>query len=383
MTSSHSKLDQLLERTVVIAAPRDTVFRFFTDSARWAAWWGSGSTIDAKPGGDVTIRYPDGTLAVGKVVEVARPEQIVFTYGYASGQPIGPGESRVTITLETARGGTLLRLRHAFAEAKARDQHAQGWRYQLSLFSNAVADQVHARAVDTIDAWYALWAETDAAKRHDTIARLCAPSVMLRDRHSYIEGAAELDAQIVGAQQFSAGVRMDRRGEVQHCQGVVLGRWAVLDRDGKQRGTGSNVFELDVEGRITSVAWGSGTARRAESSCILTREEAGRTASERRPTPSEGCPTASGGCPTASERCPTASGRCPPASGGGQTASGGGQTASGGGQTASEACPTPSEDGQTASEDVPPPSEAGPTPSEAGPPPFGPPPATSKSARSR
>ncbi len=44
-----------LDRTVLIVADVDTVFRYFTDSARWAAWWGAGSTIDARPGGHVRI----------------------------------------------------------------------------------------------------------------------------------------------------------------------------------------------------------------------------------------------------------------------------------------------------------------------------------------
>ena len=71
---THSALPPLphhLDRTVVIEAPRDIVFRFFTDQARWAAWWGAGSTIDAKPGGKLLIRYPDGTEVSGEVLEVA------------------------------------------------------------------------------------------------------------------------------------------------------------------------------------------------------------------------------------------------------------------------------------------------------------------------
>ena len=36
---------------VRIEADRETVFRYFTDSGRWAAWWGAGSTIDPRPGG--------------------------------------------------------------------------------------------------------------------------------------------------------------------------------------------------------------------------------------------------------------------------------------------------------------------------------------------
>ena len=39
-----------LDRTVVIRARPETVFGFFTDSGRWAAWWGAGSTIDPQAG---------------------------------------------------------------------------------------------------------------------------------------------------------------------------------------------------------------------------------------------------------------------------------------------------------------------------------------------
>ena len=65
-----------LDRTVVIEAPREIVFRFFTDQARWAAWWGAGSTIDAKPGGKLLIRYPEGTEVAGEVLEVVSPQTL-------------------------------------------------------------------------------------------------------------------------------------------------------------------------------------------------------------------------------------------------------------------------------------------------------------------
>jgi len=55
------------------------VFGYFTDSAHWAAWWGAGSTIDARAGGRVLIRYPNGVQVSGEVIEVAEPERIVFT----------------------------------------------------------------------------------------------------------------------------------------------------------------------------------------------------------------------------------------------------------------------------------------------------------------
>src|SRR5580698_9573034 len=121
------ELPYQLDRTILIKAEPETVFRFFTDSARWAGWWGAGSTIDARPGGKVYIRHPGGVETVGEVLEVRPPERIAFTYGYATGQPIPPGGSEVTIDLEPDPAGTRLRLRHAFAEAAQRDPHVQGW----------------------------------------------------------------------------------------------------------------------------------------------------------------------------------------------------------------------------------------------------------------
>ncbi len=65
-----TSLPHRLDRTVAIQASRQTVFRFFTDQTRWATWWGAGSTIDARPGGQLRIRYPDGTEVSGEVIEL-------------------------------------------------------------------------------------------------------------------------------------------------------------------------------------------------------------------------------------------------------------------------------------------------------------------------
>jgi uncharacterized protein YndB with AHSA1/START domain len=77
-------LSSRLDRTLVIHAPRDIVFRFFTDTPRWASWWGAGSTIDPRPGGRMFIRHPNGAEVTGEVLELQTPEQIVFTFGYVS-----------------------------------------------------------------------------------------------------------------------------------------------------------------------------------------------------------------------------------------------------------------------------------------------------------
>jgi uncharacterized protein YndB with AHSA1/START domain len=242
-----------LDRTLVIAAPPPAVFAYFTDPARWAAWWGEGSDIDARPGGRVLIRYPNGVEASGEVIDVAPPSRIVFTYGYASGRPIGPGASRVTIELSPAGDGTRLVLSHAFADAAVRDEHVQGWRYQLSVFANLVADAAHANAQSLVDAWFDAWADTDAARRARQLASLAAADVRVRDRFSCIEGVGELDAHIAASQRFMPGYRMQRTGAPRHCQGTVLADWTASGPDGQPRAQGTNVFALGADGRIASV----------------------------------------------------------------------------------------------------------------------------------
>lgn len=246
-------LTHRLDRVVVIEAPRDVVFRYFADTTRWAQWWGAGSTIDARPGGRMYIRYPDGTEVVGEVLEVNAPENIAFTYGYVSGKMIAPGGSRVTIRLEADARGTRLHFLHEFAEAAVRDVHVQGWRYQLSVFSNVVASEVHANAASLVDEWFGAWAETDAARRRARLDAIAIAGVDFRDRFSLIEGLDELAEQIGGSQRFMPGLRMERRGDVSHCQGTALAEWVVLSQDGQERGRGTNVYRLGPHGKIESV----------------------------------------------------------------------------------------------------------------------------------
>ena len=253
-----SGLSHVVERVVTIAARRETVFSFFTDSARFAAWWGEGSTIDPRPGGKVQIRYPNGVVAGGEVVEVEPVQRIVFTFGYASGDPVSIGSSRVTIRLEESARGTIVRLRHALPTASAAEVHVQGWRYQLSVFAHVVALQAHAGVGALADRFFALWAETDASKRRATLKAVALPELSFRDPYSCLEGADELDVHISAAQRFMPGVVLRRQGEPRQCQGTALVDWVAKDEDGSVRAHGTNVFELTADGRIARVTglWG-------------------------------------------------------------------------------------------------------------------------------
>ncbi len=242
-----------LERSVVIQAKPESVFRFFTDSARWASWWGAGSTIDARPGGEVYIRHANGVESSGEVLEVRPPERIAFTYGFVGGKPIPPGSSRVTIRLEPDDAGTRLHLLHEFAEAVTRDEHVQGWRFQLSLFSNVVANEVFADAATAVDAWFGAWTIADEKAREETLAKIVTPEISFRDRFSLLDGLDDLNGHIGAAQRFMPGIGLRRKGDVRHCQGTVLADWIAVGSDGKERMSGTSVFIFRPDGRIDSV----------------------------------------------------------------------------------------------------------------------------------
>jgi uncharacterized protein YndB with AHSA1/START domain len=242
-----------LERTVLIGAEPEVVFRFFTDSSRWASWWGAHSTIDATPGGKVYIRHANGVESLGEVLDVRPPEQITFTYGFVSGKPIPPGSSRVTVRLRRQPGGTELHLRHEFAEAAPRDEHVQGWRFQLSLFANAVANEVFADAASRIDTWFDAWMLADDGLREETLLQIVTSRIHFRDRYSLLDGIADLSAHIGAAQRFMPGIGLKRKGEIRHCQGSVLADWIATGGDGQERMSGTSVFVFGPDVRIDSV----------------------------------------------------------------------------------------------------------------------------------
>ncbi len=230
-----------LNRTIEIHARRAAVFRFFTDSARFAKWWGDGSTLDPVVGGAVRIRYPDGSTASGEVRELVPDRAIVFTYGYDDPKkPIAPGGSLVTITLSDVPAGTRLDLRHDVADEATCEQHVAGWRHQLAVFAHVAAEYDPA----VIAAWFAAWADP----AH--LAHAVIDTVTFRDAHGCIAGRDELAEHIRAAQKFMPNVKLEPLAAPRHEQGTVVADWAYV-RDGKTVATGTNVFRLDLDGKIT------------------------------------------------------------------------------------------------------------------------------------
>ncbi|MDH5580001.1 MAG: SRPBCC domain-containing protein [Betaproteobacteria bacterium] len=246
-------LPHFLERSMRIRARRERIFRFFTDSERWSSWLGVGSTIEPRPGGRVSIRYPNGVEAGGEVLEIEPPARLVFSFGFASGKPMPLGASRISLTLADEPGGTLLTLRHELADEAARDHHVQGWRYQLAVLANAVADAQHGAATARIDAWFAAGSEPDPSRRAEHLGDAVSAEVTFRDRFSAVEGRTDLDPHLDAIHRFMPGSRLLRSGPIRQCQGAALADWRATGADGTERGRGTNFFRFDADGLIEEV----------------------------------------------------------------------------------------------------------------------------------
>ena len=248
----NDELPHALDRRITIRARPETVFAYFTDSARFARWWGEGSRIDPKPGGEVYIRNPNGVVVTGKIVEIDPPARIVFTY------VSGGVESLVTIRLEEADGGTELHLRHAFSSAKIRDHFVQGWRYQLAVFSKVLAEDAAEIVTRHVDAFLRAWGEPDGKRRRELLEACVTREISFRDAFSANEGLEDLLANLDAVQIFLPGAALSRSGDVRLSHGTALADWTATKDGGEPMGTGTNVFELAPDGRIARVTgfWG-------------------------------------------------------------------------------------------------------------------------------
>jgi uncharacterized protein YndB with AHSA1/START domain len=114
----------------LIDAPRELVFKVFTDPGHLEKWWGPKGFrntihgLDLRPGGQWrhTMHGPDGTdyPNLSTYLDVRPPHRLVYLLG--TGEPGDPRQFRSTVTFEDRGGKTLLTLRGRFLTAATRDQ---------------------------------------------------------------------------------------------------------------------------------------------------------------------------------------------------------------------------------------------------------------------
>jgi uncharacterized protein YndB with AHSA1/START domain len=119
-------------REVVIAAPPEVVFPYFTEPEKMIAWKAVAATLDARPGGIFQIDVTGHDVARGEYVEIDPPRRVVFTFGWESeGSAVPPGSTTVEVTLEPDGDGTRVRLVHSGVPDGIRAGSAEGWDHYL------------------------------------------------------------------------------------------------------------------------------------------------------------------------------------------------------------------------------------------------------------
>lgn len=120
-----------------VKAPRETVFRYFTDPGRHAGWIGTRAELDPRPGGIYRVQMDRGVAIVGEYVEIDPPRRLVFTWGWETERPlplgadaVRAGSTKVEIDLIDEGGETIIRLRQSgFPSNADAESHGQGWKY--------------------------------------------------------------------------------------------------------------------------------------------------------------------------------------------------------------------------------------------------------------
>jgi len=193
-------------------------------------------------------------LGKGEVTLIEPPRRIAFTYILG-----GDVASLVTITLDETELGTLLHLHHALSSAKLRDGFVQGWRYQLALFSKAVAEEEQARASERVDAFLSAWGEPDPKTRRALLESCATPGIVFRDAFSATDGLDDMLANLDAIQIFMPGMTLVRSGDVRQAHGTAIAPWIAKKENGDTAGAGTNVFDFAPDGRIARVVgfWGT------------------------------------------------------------------------------------------------------------------------------
>jgi uncharacterized protein YndB with AHSA1/START domain len=121
-----------------INAPRERVYRAWTDPEQLKRWFGPENvrtinlTADVRVGGkyrwDLLKENGEEWACLGEYLELVPGKKIIFTWKWDDDDDWKPHNSVVTIELADRDGGTELLLTHEqLPSEKSRDRHNEGW----------------------------------------------------------------------------------------------------------------------------------------------------------------------------------------------------------------------------------------------------------------
>ena len=129
-----------VEVEVRIAASPETVFDFFVDPDRMIQWMGRSAELDPRPGGGFRCDINGEAIASGEYVELDRPDQVVFTWGWEGEDSVDQARllhGRSPARRRTATGTRLRLIHHDLPSSESAEKHGHGWRHYLDRLSVA------------------------------------------------------------------------------------------------------------------------------------------------------------------------------------------------------------------------------------------------------
>lgn len=133
-------IDESILHCVLVHADAESVYDALTTADGLNGWFTAGSTVEARPGGEIRLRWKDwGPNRItaedgGPVLDARRPERFVFQW-----HPDKPDyATTVEITLEQPGAGTIVHLReHGYEDTpegrRKMLECAAGWGEALTL----------------------------------------------------------------------------------------------------------------------------------------------------------------------------------------------------------------------------------------------------------
>ena len=137
--------DKTVRITRLIDAPRDDVFRAWTDPEQIRRWWGPGeftcpeAEVDLRPGGRYRLamqpRSGDPFVVGGTYREIEPPARLVYTWRWETGPAADGSESLVSVEFNPHGDGTEVVLTHTdFPESHGPAPYQMGWEGGLDKF---------------------------------------------------------------------------------------------------------------------------------------------------------------------------------------------------------------------------------------------------------
>lgn len=116
-----------LKKEIFIKATVSEVYDCFTKEEAMLTWHGKEVELNPVPGGVYKVVFEDGTIILGKYLEVVPNKRVVYTAKY------GNVDSLIEIKFKEESDGTRIILNQEFSPGQDTSSFNYGWDYFLGL----------------------------------------------------------------------------------------------------------------------------------------------------------------------------------------------------------------------------------------------------------